>query len=138
MTSNKKLVIDLDTTISITKNGDYKNSVPVMPVIEKMREYKELGYEIVIFSSRNMRTYNGDIGKINVHTLPIILDFLEKYNIPHDEVIVGKPWCGFGGMYVDDRAIRPSEFIKMTENDLQSLLSQEESFVKAHDSEQIL
>jgi capsule biosynthesis phosphatase len=85
-----------------------------------------------------MRTYNGDIGKINVHTLPIILDFLEKYNIPHDEVIVGKPWCGFGGMYVDDRAIRPSEFIKMTENDLQSLLSQEESFVKAHDSEQIL
>jgi capsule biosynthesis phosphatase len=138
MTSNKKLVIDLDTTISITKNGDYKNSVPVMPVIEKMREYKELGYEIVIFSSRNMRTYNGDIGKINVHTLPIILDFLEKYSIPHDEVIVGKPWCGFGGMYVDDRAIRPSEFIKMTENDLQSLLSQEESFVKAHDSEQIL
>jgi capsule biosynthesis phosphatase len=138
MTSNKKLVIDLDTTISITKNGDYKNSVPVMPVVEKMREYKELGYEIVIFSSRNMRTYNGDIGKINVHTLPIILDFLEKYNIPHDEVIVGKPWCGFGGMYVDDRAVRPSEFIKMTENDLQSLLSQEESFVKAHDSEQIL
>lgn len=138
MTSNKKLVIDLDTTISITKNGDYKNSVPVMPVVEKMREYKALGYEIVIFSSRNMRTYNGDIGKINVHTLPIILDFLEKYNIPHDEVIVGKPWCGFGGMYVDDRAIRPSEFIKMTENDLQSLLTQEESFVKAHDSEQIL
>lgn len=135
MTSNKKLVIDLDTTISITTNGDYKNSTPVMPVIEKMREYKELGYEIVIFSSRNMRTYNGDVGKINVHTLPIILEFLNKYNIPHDEVIVGKPWCGFGGMYVDDKAVRPSEFMKMTEEEIQMLLAQEEHFVKTHDSE---
>ncbi len=38
MTTNKKLVIDLDTTISVTKNGDYQNSLPVYPVIEKIRE----------------------------------------------------------------------------------------------------
>ena len=131
MTTNKKLVIDLDTTISVTKNGDYQNSLPVYPVIEKIREYKKLGYEIIIFSSRN----NGDIGKINVHTLPIILDFLKKYDIPHDEVIVGKPWCGFEGMYVDDKAIRPSELVNMTELELQTLLKKEEEYVKSNVSE---
>ena len=138
MTTNKKLVIDLDTTISVTKHGDYNNSLPVYPVIEKIREYKRLGYEIIIFSSRNMRTHNGDIGKINVHTLPIILDFLKKYDIPHDEVIVGKPWCGFDGMYVDDKAIRPSELVNMTESELQNLLKKEEEYVKESVSEQIL
>ena len=107
-------------------------------MFEKIREYKNLGYEIIIFSSRNMRTYNGDIGKINVHTLPIILDFLKKYDIPHDEVIVGKPWCGFEGMYVDDKAIRPSELVNMTELELQTLLKKEEEYVKSNVSEQIL
>jgi capsule biosynthesis phosphatase len=78
-----------------------------------------------------MRTYNRNIGEINVHTLPIILDFLNKYEIPYDEVIVGKPWCGFGGFYVDDKAIRPSEFVGLTELEINELLKKETNFINS-------
>ena len=121
----KRLIIDLDDTISRTKNGDYKNSTPEPKVITKMQEYKEKGFEIVIFSSRNMRTYQNNVGKINIHTLPIILDWLKKHNVPFDEVIVGKPWCGFEGFYVDDKAVRPSEFVNKSYDEIINLLNAE-------------
>jgi len=127
--TNKKLVIDLDDTISKTYDGKYEESKPIPAVIDKIREYKSLGYDIIIYSSRNMRTYNRNIGEINIHTLPIILDFLKKYDIPHDEVIVGKPWCGFDGFYVDDKAIRPSELVYMSETDIKDLLNREKEFI---------
>lgn len=121
----KRLIVDLDDTMSITLEGDYINSSPVVEVIRKLKEYKEQGFEIVINSSRNMRTYNSNLGKINIFTLPNIIDWLRKYNVPFDEVYVGKPWCGFDGFYIDDKAIRPSEFLKYSYQEIQDLLEQE-------------
>ena len=129
--TKKKIVIDLDDTISITENGKYLESIPNLQVVEKLREYKELGYDIVIHSSRNMRTYNNNIGEINVHTLPVVIDFLNKYNIPYVQIIMGKPWPGYGGFYVDDKSIRPSEFVNKTEEEIIDLLNKETSFVRS-------
>lgn len=124
----KRLIVDLDDTVSITIKGDYVNSVPILPVIEKLREYKEQGFEIVISSSRNMRTYESNLGKINVFTLPNIIDWLRKHNVPFDEVYVGKPWCGFDGFYIDDKSIRPSEFVKKSYEEIQDLLKEEKQY----------
>lgn len=119
----KKIIIDLDDTISFTKDGDYKNALPNEAVINKLRECKNNGYSITIYTSRNMRTFEGNIGKINIHTLPIILDWLRDNQVPYDEVLVGKPWCGFEGFYVDDRAIRPSEFINWSLEEINQKLN---------------
>jgi capsule biosynthesis phosphatase len=118
----KRLIVDLDNTISF-KEDDYETAHPNVPLIHKLIEYKKKGFEIVIHTSRNMRTYNGNIGKINSNTLPIIITWLEKHNVPFDEIIVAKPWCGNEGFYIDDRAIRPDEFIKYTFNEITELIS---------------
>ena len=81
--------------------------------------------KIIIFTARNMRTFDGDIEKITENTLPIIKDWLLANNVPYDEIIIGKPWCGMNGFYVDDRAIRPSEFSKMSIDEIQHLLAKE-------------
>ena len=128
--TSKKIVIDLDDTISKTTDGNYLESVPCIEVVEKLREYKSKGFKVIIYSSRNMRTYSGNIGLINVHTLPVILDFLDKNDIPYDEVILGKPWPGKGGFYVDDKAIRPSEFISMTEEEITDMLKKETDTIR--------
>ena len=120
-----KLVVDLDDTLSYTINGDYENSKPIVPVIEMLRKYKEEGFQIVIYSSRQMRTYNGQIGKININTLPNIINWLTKHNVPYDEIIVGKPWCGYDGFYIDDKAIRPSEFLNMSYDEIKDMLEKE-------------
>ena len=110
----KRLIFDLDDTLCTTQNGDYANAQPITEVIEKLRDYHRQGFTIVINTSRNMRTYQGNIGAINKNTLPIIIDWLRRHDIPYDELYVGKPWCGFEGFYVDDKAIRPNELVKLS------------------------
>lgn len=115
--------MDLDETICQTKDGDYSESVPDIDIIQRMREYKDAGFDIVIYTSRNVRTYVGNIGKISAHTLPIIIDWLRKHQVPYDEIYVGKPWCGNEGFYVDDKTIRPSEFLALSRSEITELLN---------------
>ena len=119
--NNNKIIIDLDDTICSTKNGDYENSIPKEEVIKKIKEYKKLGFEIIIYTSRNMRTYKGNVDLIKANTLPIIIKWLEKFDVPYDQIIVGKPWPSFGGFYVDDKAIRPDEFVNLTYSEIQKI-----------------
>ena len=121
----KKLIVDLDGTITKADTNDYVNVSPNLAVIKQLRHYKELGYSITIHTARNMRTYKGNVGKINIFTLPIITTWLEKHQVPFDEILVGKPWCGHDGFYIDDRAIRPSEFSALSINEIEELLAKE-------------
>lgn len=124
----KRIVIDLDGTLTIDAETSYGEKPLNHEVFETCRKYKQLGFEIVISTSRNMRTYEGNVGKINVNTLPTIIDWLEKHNVPYDEIHVGMPWCGFDGFYVDDKSIRPSEFSNLTYEEIQDLLAKENPY----------
>lgn len=107
-------VIDVDGTLCPIKkkNEKYEDLVPYADIIEKMREYKSEGAKIILYTSRNMNSYQGNIGLINANTAKIMLNWLEKWDIPYDEIIYGKPWPGHEGFYVDDRAVRPKEFLR--------------------------
>ena len=120
------IVFDLDGTLTIDDpQVDYAERRPNPGVVEKLREYRAMGFEIVICSARNMRTYGGQVGKINAHTLPVILDWLARHDVPYDEIHVGKPWCGTDGFYIDDKAVRPSEFASLTLEEIADLLARE-------------
>lgn len=119
----KRLVVDVDLTLTLPGDQDYSNKFPNIPFIEKLRLYKDQGFEIVIFSARNMRTYDGNIGKINKFTLPVLIEWLNQNNVPFDEIIMGKPWCGTDGFYIDDKAIRPSEFLDLSYDQINELIN---------------
>jgi capsule biosynthesis phosphatase len=122
----KRLVFDLDGTIALDDpTRTYAERLPNFALIEKLKEYKAQGYEVIIASSRNMRTFGGDVGKINAHTLPVILAWLARHDVPFDELYVGKPWCGTEGFYVDDKAVRPSEFLALSLDEIAALLARE-------------
>jgi capsule biosynthesis phosphatase len=120
----KKIIIDLDNTITIEDpNIDYANKEPNSLLIDKLIEYRSMGFEIIIYTARNMRSYEKDISKINANTLPTIINWLKINNVPYDGIIVGKPWCGNDGFYVDDKAIRPSEFVNLSYEDIIKLIN---------------
>ena len=121
----KRLIVDLDETITLSAEGGYPQAIPNRPLIAKLARYRSLGFTIVIHTSRNMNTFSGNVGMINVHTLPVILSWLAEHDVPFDEVHVGKPWCGKAGFYVDDRAIRPSEFLKYSLDEISEILMAE-------------
>ena len=121
----RRIIIDLDNTIIKSKNGNYREAIPIKGIKEKLRALKQDGYEIVIYTSRNMHTHGNNLGKITAHTVPIILEWLQNNGIPYDELFIGKPWCGENGYYVDDRAIRPSELLKYSHEEILELLARE-------------
>jgi len=133
----KRLIIDLDETITLPAHDGhaqaghaqhkYENALPNLALIARLREYQARGFEIVISTSRSVRTFGGNIGKINAHTLPVIVAWLEKHAVPFDEVYVGKPWCGLEGFYVDDKSIRPSEFLRHSLPAIYELLAAEKA-----------
>ena len=116
-------VFDIDGTLCPIKKKEerYEDIVPYRNMVEKLRYYKENGAKIVLFTSRNMNSYNGNIGVINKKTAKILLEWLDKWDIPYDEIIYGKPWPGHKGFYVDDRTIRPDEFLSCTVDELDEI-----------------
>ena len=107
-------VFDIDGTLCPIKKKDekYEDLVPFHNIVEKIKFYKKNGAKIILYTSRNMNSYTGNIGLINKHTAVILHDWLEKWNIPYDEIVYGKVWPGHKGFYVDDRTVRPDEFLK--------------------------
>jgi len=119
----KRLIIDLDGTLALADpSRSYPEKEPNWALVAKLREYQAAGFEIIVQTARNMRTYQNSIGKINANTLPGVIAWLDRHQIPYDEIHVGKPWCGFDGFYVDDRAVRPSEFISMSIDEIRALI----------------
>ena len=122
----RRLVLDLDGTLTVDqKDVPYDLKVCRTDVVDRLWEYKRQGFAIVIHTARNMQTFASSVGHINAHTLPVIVDWLQRHNVPYDEIHVGKPWCGHEGFYVDDKAIRPSEFLTLDHPQLLALLARE-------------
>lgn len=121
--SEYTFVFDIDGTICPIKKKEekYEDLVPFPDIVEKLKEYKKDGAKIVLYTSRNMNSYNGNIGLINKNTAAVLLTWLEKWEIPYDEIVYGKVWPGHKGFYVDDRTIRPDEFLKYTPEELNDI-----------------
>lgn len=116
-------IFDIDGTLCPVKEAGqrYEDLVPDGAMVERLVEYRAAGAKIVLFTSRNMRTYEGSIGLINANTAKVMLAWLDKWEIPYDEIIYGKPWPGDKGFYVDDRTVRPDEFLNHSIEELEDI-----------------
>lgn len=123
MDEKMTLILDIDGTICPIKKKTetYEELVPYPEIVEKIKMYHSEKVKIVLFTSRNMNSFNGNIGLINANTAKSLLIWLEQWQIPYDEIIYGKPWPGKFGFYVDDRAVRPNEFLKYTPKELSEI-----------------
>ena len=123
MLHDYSFVFDIDGTLCPVRKGEekYEDLVPFGEMVEKIREYKEKGARIILFTSRNMNSYGGNIGLINKHTAKVLSEWLDRWGIPYDEIIYGKPWPGKKGFYVDDRTVRPDEFLNCSVDELSEI-----------------
>ena len=116
-------IFDIDGTICPIKAKEekYEDLVPYKEILDKLNYYHDNGAKIILFTSRNMNSYGGNIGLINKNTAKILLEWLEKWEIPYDEIVYGKPWPGHKGFYVDDRSLRPDEFLRYSVDELNKI-----------------
>jgi len=121
--NNKVLVVDVDGTLCPAERGDMSYAdLPAEPLlVQRLQELAAGGWHIIIHSSRNMRSYNGNTGAINARTLPVLLEWLARHEVPYHEIYMGKPWPGHDGFYIDDRAVRPREFLEHSHDELMTI-----------------
>lgn len=94
---------DIDNVIceSKTDNLTYSTVKPFPEAIELLQDLKSVGHTIILFTGRHMKTCAGNQGKVLALQGKILLDWLEKYNIPYDEIWWSKPHAD---LYIDDAA----------------------------------
>ena len=107
----RTLVVDIDKTICESPQGnDYSKCEPIEAVCAKLREENNKGTYIILYTSRNVRTFKGNVGLINKYTNIVLAEWLKNNNIPYDEIYFNKPW-GFGDLnYIDDKFLSIEEF----------------------------
>ena len=101
-----RVCFDLDNTLVTYPriSGDYTSVLPVQPMIDLARKMKSEGHTIIIHTARRMKTHAYNVGAVYRDIGRITFDTLDKFNIPYDELIFGKPYAD---IYIDDRAVNP-------------------------------
>ena len=121
------IVLDVDGTLCLKKRPDqsYDEVAPNPPVVERLREYRQSGFYVILATSRNMNSHEGNIGLITANTAKILMAWLDRHDIPYDELHVGKPWAGRDGFYVDDKAVRPDEFTRLSYEEILEIVGKD-------------
>lgn len=99
-----RIVIDLDGTIASLRkhNQHYSNVFPLAGAVEKINKLKEAGHYLIIYTARHMKTCQGDANLAEKKIGEETRQWLQRYNIPYDELIFGKP---YGHIYIDDLSV---------------------------------
>jgi len=101
-----RICFDLDNTLvtcPVVAN-DYSTVKPIEPMIQLLRKMHKEGHTIIIHTARRMRTHNNNVAAVIKDIGRLTFDTLEKFNIPYDELLFGKPNAD---MYIDDKGINP-------------------------------
>ena len=78
-----KYFIDLDNTLCYTQSNDYKNSKPNVERINHLRDLKDSGHHITIWTARGSSS--------GMDHSELTKNQLAEWNVPYDELVLGKP-----------------------------------------------
>lgn len=110
MKNSKTIVCDVDDTISVHHNRDYKNAIPNLPLIKKLNALYDAGWEIIYQTARGQLSFNGDIELIEKHRRPVLEEWMHRHGVKYTQLSFQKKLAQY---YIDDKAIRPDEFLDM-------------------------
>jgi capsule biosynthesis phosphatase len=110
-----RIGVDLDGTIcEIRKDPKtYAEVKPLPGAAERLRELRQKGHQIIIFTARHMATCDGNVSKVLARVGKVTLEWLEKHNIPYDEIYFGKPNTD---IFIDDRCHRFTDWGDISED----------------------
>ena len=116
---SKRIVCDIDDTISFCDDRDWENAKPNTPVIQKLMSLHNQGWEIFLHTARgSLSAKTPDDARIKYEG--IITEWMAKYKVPYDKLIFGKP---LGTYYVDDKSLTPDSFLSLDIEQLEGGLS---------------
>jgi len=124
---DKVLVVDIDGTLCPEKApGESYGDLAVEPLLlARLKALHAEGWRIVLHTARGMRSNGGNLGALHANVLPTLMAWLARHEVPYDELLLGKPWAGRRGYYIDDRAVRPREFLDCDMDELDARIARD-------------
>lgn len=101
--NGKTIVFDVDGVIAKNNNGSYADAEPFFYAIEQVNLAYDKGYYVKLCTARYGDRCKGNISQIYQRGYREIQDWMTKYGVKYDELIMGKP---SGDIYVDDKGCR--------------------------------
>lgn len=108
MANYKRIIVDIDNTLCVVENRDFVNAKPIQKVIDKVNEYYDKGYEVIISTARGQNSCK-TIEEMQNKYFKVTTEWLDKVGVKYHKLEIG--YKQNADMYVDDKAIRPDEFI---------------------------
>lgn len=109
MARYKRIIVDIDGTLCEVKNRDFINAIPIQEVIDKVNEYYNKGYEVIISTARGQNSCK-TVEEMKNKYEKITREWLDKAGVKYHRLEIG--YKQNADMYVDDKAIKPDEFVK--------------------------
>ena len=114
MSFERTIVIDIDDTICYTLDRDFTNAIPIQPVIDKINDFHSKGWIIEICTARgNLSCSSRE--EADTRYRPSIETWLKDHNVNYHLLSFQKRLAAY---YVDDKALRPDEFVDLDIEDL--------------------
>lgn len=110
MSYNRRIVCDVDDTISQTFNRDWENAQPIQEVIDKINFLYDQGWEIFLVTARGQLSCNGDSQAADRKYRKVVEDWLHRHNVKYHQLSFNKPLATY---YVDDKGLSPKDFLEL-------------------------
>lgn len=100
-----RVCIDIDGVLCpLRQEGQSYADLSVVPgAREALRRLRAGGHTIILYTARHMKTCSANVGLVVARQGLTTLDWLERHDLPYDEIHFGKPWAQ---LYVDDNGWR--------------------------------
>jgi capsule biosynthesis phosphatase len=104
------IICDFDDTLCITTTRDWENAQPVQGIINKINNFYNKGWQIIIVTARGQLSCDGDTEKADAKYRKIIEGWLHRNGVKYHLLRFEKY---LGSYYLDDKAINLEDFINL-------------------------
>lgn len=115
MSNQKRIVCDIDDTISITLNRDWEHAKPIQPVIDKINALFDQGWEIYLVTARGNLSCKSREEADHKYRAQIE-KWLKEHGVKYTMLSFQKFLAAY---YIDDKGLTPEEFVKLDIRNLQ-------------------
>lgn len=100
-----RICIDIDGTICTLRESyqTYLDLTPIQDAAQKIKELRQQGHYIILYTARHMKTCEANVGKVLAIEGYNLFVWLNKQGFEYDEIWFGKPHAD---LYIDDKALR--------------------------------
>jgi capsule biosynthesis phosphatase len=105
----KRIVVDIDDTISFTTNRDWENATPNVELINKLNKLYDEGWEINFVTARGSLSCKSR-EEAEEKFAPGIKAWFEKHGVKYHSLSFNKILAAY---YIDDKGITPEDFTNL-------------------------